>query len=130
LHLCTYIFVIKVFLQEHFFHRPNSDPCRLRAHARQCRLLPGVESADEVDDVLETGALQQAAGDHAAVSALAVNRNGRRVIHLWWRDSEVVERPPGRVRNVRGIPLRFATYVEHLDFVLSQPRIKLAYSHL
>jgi hypothetical protein len=38
--------------------------------------LPGVKAADHVADVSETGSLQQAARDHAAVSALAMDCNG------------------------------------------------------
>ena len=56
---------------------------QLGAHGRQLRLLPRIESADDVDYVLEPGALQQAGGDHAAVSALAVNCERRIMIHLW-----------------------------------------------
>src|SRR6202050_549457 len=108
----------------------KSGLSRLRGHHWQFRLPPGIESANHIDDVLETRALQQAAGNHATVSALAVNRHGRIVIHLRRRDSEVVERPPGRVRNVRDIPLRLATDVKHLQFVGLQPCIELVYGDL
>src|ERR1700688_4792890 len=90
---------------------------RFRAHSSQFRLLPGIEPADDIDNLLETRALQQAAGNHATVSTLAVNRDGRMVIPFWRRNSEVVKGPPRRVLNVRGIPLRLAAHVEHLHVV-------------
>jgi hypothetical protein len=56
----------------------------LAAHGRQLRLLPGIESPDDIDHLLEPRTLQQAAGDHAAISPLAMHRDGRIVIHLGW----------------------------------------------
>jgi len=67
--------------------------------------------------MLEAGALQQAASDHAAIAALAVNRDGRIMANLRRRDSEVIERPPRRVLNVSGVPLGLAADVEHLHSV-------------
>src|ERR1017187_8906902 len=93
------------------------DPNPLRAYCRQFRLLPGIEAAYHNDHVLETGALQQAAGDHAAISTLAVNRYGHLVIHLWRRDSEIVERPPVRAVNVFGIPFGVGAAVSTLHAV-------------
>ena len=63
---------------------PPQDPLRprLRDFHWQLRLLPGVEAADQIADVAEAGPLQQAAGDHAAISTLAVDGDGRLAIDL------------------------------------------------
>jgi hypothetical protein len=120
-----------MFLEEHFFQSLKTSPFhQLGAHGRQIRLLPGIESTDDVDYVLEPGALQQAAGDHAAVSTLAVNRDGRIVMHLWRGDLEVVERPPDRFRNVPSIPLRLAAYVEHLHSTGPQSPVDFSHGNL
>ncbi len=46
------------------------------SHSRwQLLFLPGIESTSDIDYVFESRALQQAAGDHAAVSTFAVHCN-------------------------------------------------------
>jgi len=44
--------------------------------------LPGIEAAHDVGYIAESGALQHAAGDGAAVAAFAVDRNAGVAIHL------------------------------------------------
>src|SRR6266705_6619272 len=48
----------------------------------QFRILPGGKAAADVDHVLETGSLQKAARNHAAVTALAVHGQGSVEIDL------------------------------------------------
>src|SRR5580658_644259 len=133
------ILSIKMFLQEHFFHSPRDSPsCTLHrpcARQRQFCLLPGIKSAHHIDHIPEARTLQQAAGDQAAISPLAVHRDGRIVINLWRGDPEVVERPPGRALNVSGIPLRFPAHIKHLHLARLhvarlQPRVEVTYADL
>jgi hypothetical protein len=44
---------------------------------RKPRRMPGIEASRHVDHVAIAGALEQAARNHAAIAALAVNRTGR-----------------------------------------------------
>ena len=71
---CTYKPVLEMSLQERFFHRPKWALGCDYTHNRQLGLLPGVKSTHHIEDAMETSSLQQAAGDDAAVSALAVHR--------------------------------------------------------
>ena len=48
--------------------------CRFALDWKVC-LLPGIKAANHVGDVLEPGSLQQAARDHAAITALTMDRN-------------------------------------------------------
>src|ERR1700685_837785 len=86
----------------------DSSLYRLLRDKRQPRLLPGVEASDYVDHILKTGSLQQAACDHAAISALAVNSDGKVAIDFGRRDLEVIQRPPGCAFDVPRIPFRLA----------------------
>src|SRR5580700_5253955 len=99
----------------------DSSLDRLLRDKRQLRLLPRVEASHYVDHILKTGSLQQAACDHAAIPALAVNGDGKVAIDFGRRDLEVIERPPGCACDVPRIPFRLAADVQHLQALALQP---------
>jgi len=63
--------------------RLGADCTRNRARDRQLGPLPCIEAADNVDDIRVPGSLQQAAGNHAAIAALAMDCDRRVMIDLW-----------------------------------------------
>jgi hypothetical protein len=56
--ICTYNYVLRMFLQEHFFDRQRLDHYPLAAYAGQTRLLPGIKTARDIDHIPEPGPLQ------------------------------------------------------------------------
>src|SRR5579863_529438 len=76
----------------------------------QFGLLPSVEAAGHIDDVLESGSLQQATGDHAPISALAVHGDCHVAIDFRWRNFEIIQWPPGCALDVSGFPLGLAAH--------------------
>src|SRR5216684_3096943 len=72
------------------------------------RLLPGVEASANIDNVLKTSALEQAAGDHASIPSLAMHGDVKIAVDFRWRDFEIVQRPPRCAFNVSGFPLGLA----------------------
>src|ERR1700761_4981121 len=56
-------------------HSPYSNMGWRLRHYWKLRFLPGVESSNDVYHILKTSPRQQAASDHAAISAFAVHRN-------------------------------------------------------
>ena len=97
----------------------NSSFYRCAGRYRQFCFLPGAKSAADVDHVLKTGALQQAAGNHAAIAALAVDRQRNIQVNLRRRNPEAIQRPPRGSFNVTCHPFRFAADVEHAAFCFS-----------
>src|SRR5205807_9740906 len=67
---------------------------------RQAGVAPGIKAADDVDHVLHTGALQQAAGNHAAISALAMDSERQARIEVRSRNFEMIQWEPCRLHNV------------------------------
>src|SRR5271166_2622428 len=102
----------------------------LRAHDRQLCLLPGIEAASHIDHILESGALQQAGGNHAAISAFAVHCHLRVAVHFGWGDFEIIQRPPCRVLDMTSLPFRRTANIEHLQVVGSKPDVKLLHVDL
>src|SRR5215469_5695526 len=90
------------------------------SHNRKLGLLPSVESTHHIEDVMEARALQQAAGDHAAVAALAVHCERNFTIDLRRGHFEVVERPPGGSINVARVPFGLPAHVEYLHTTVLQ----------
>ena len=74
---------------------------------------PRVVATSDVRDIGESGTLEQAARNHAAVSALAVNCDRRVRREVRERLAEVVKRVVLRLVDVPGLPLGVATNVEH-----------------
>ena len=64
-------------------HAAGSSANRLGAYRSQLGLLPGIKPTYNVEDVMETRALEQACGDYAAVAAFAVHCERRVAIDLW-----------------------------------------------
>src|ERR1700761_6404911 len=54
-------------------HSPYSNMGWRLRHSWKLRFLPGVETSNDVHHILKTSPLQQAASDHAAISAFAVH---------------------------------------------------------
>ena len=73
--------------------------------------MPGVEASGHVDHVAVAGSFEQAAGDHAAVSTLAVDGYRAFVINGWQALRKHIERVPLRVSDVSGLPFAFAANV-------------------
>ena len=73
--------------------------------------MPGVEASGHVDHVAVAGSFEQAAGDHAAVSALAVD--GYLTIAADGRQSlrKRIQRVPLLLGDVSGLPFAFAADV-------------------
>ena len=90
--------------------------CRFALDWKVC-LLPGIKAANHVGDVLEASSLQQAARDHAAITALTMDRNRPVAVDCWGRYFEIVQRPPGCIFDMSGVPLGFAAHIEHLGSV-------------
>src|SRR4051794_39396059 len=89
------------------------------------RLLPSIKSARNVDNMRESCTLQQAGGNDAAVSALAMHGQSSVAINLRRRHLEVVERPPDSVLNVRRIPFRLAPHIKYLQFAGLHAHVQL-----
>src|SRR5579864_3664551 len=100
------------------------------SYVRKLRLLPRVETAGHIEDILEPGPLQEAAGNHAAVSDFAMDRNESIVIKLWWRYFEIIQGPPVRALQMSRLPLRPSSHIEHLQFAIVQAMIQLSHGDL
>src|SRR5450432_2172530 len=98
-----------------FFRGCGSEPGPLRADRRQMAGRPRVETACDVQHLLETGAFQQARGDRAAVAAFAVHRYGPAAIQVAQQRAEMIQWLVPRTPHVAALPLRRAPYVQYLD---------------
>src|SRR6202040_1251512 len=77
--------------------------------------MPRVEASLNVEHIAMAGALQQTTGNHAAISALAVNRNRAPPIHRGQSVGKRIERPAFYFRDVTRLPFAFATDVKHVS---------------
>src|SRR5438445_2043356 len=77
-----------------------------------------------------TGSSQQAASDHAAVSAFTVNCERRALLDQRKSSVEFIQRPPLGAGDVTGLPFGFATHIEHADPILPQACLQSLYRHL
>src|ERR1022692_3626538 len=93
----------------------------LKGNSRQLRLFPGVEAADHIDDVV-AGPLQQAAGDHAAIAALAVDRDGRIPLKLRQGGLEAIQRIPVGAADVASLPFALSADIQYLQPAALPPR--------
>src|SRR5690242_7089177 len=84
---------------------------------------PGIETADHVDHILHSGAPQQTARDHAAISTLAMDSYGHRWIDFRRGNLEVIQREPCRIFDVPRMKLALAAHVEHLN-VMAMPTLR------
>ena len=84
---------------------------------REAERVPRVESARDIHDVLESGALEEAGRDRAAVSALAVNGDRLGGVEAREVGCEPVQRTILRVLHVPALPFRRTPHVHDLDFV-------------
>ena len=96
---------------------------------RQFCLLPRIESADHVDNVVAR-ALQQTARDHAPVTALAVDRDGSIPLKLRQGRLEAVQRIPVHAVDVASLPFTFSTDIQHLQPAALQPRAEFLHRNL
>src|SRR5260221_4756952 len=85
---------------------------------RQAGVAPGIKAADQVDHVLHAGAPEQTTGNHAAISALTMNRERQAGIEVGSRNFEMIQWEPCRLRNVSRLPLRLTPDIEHLQPVV------------
>src|SRR5271156_7152474 len=74
--------------------------------------MPRVEPSHHVDHVAMTGALEQTACDHAAISAFAVHRNRALRIDCGQSLRKSMERAPLRFGDVTRLPFTLAAHVE------------------
>src|ERR1017187_4271989 len=68
--------------------------------ARQVRPHPCVQAAGDIYHIVVPGALQQAAGNQAAIPAFAMHRDGRVLGNFRQRSFEAVQRIPPRAGSV------------------------------
>jgi hypothetical protein len=74
---------------------------------------PRVVAADDIRDVGKSGTLEQAARDHAAVSAFAMNGDRRVGREVRERLAKIIQGVVLRLVDVPGLPLGIAANVEH-----------------
>ena len=86
----------------------------------QLRLLPRIESADHIDDVIASP-LQQTAGDHAAIAALAMDRDGHILLKLRQGSLEAVQWVPVRAADMPSLPFTFSADIQRLQPAALQP---------
>src|SRR6202521_2916832 len=77
--------------------------------------MPRVEASLTVEHIAMPGALQQATGNHAAISALAVNRNRAPPIHRGQSVPKSIEGPAFHVGDMPCLPFALATDVQHVS---------------
>src|SRR5215472_16085703 len=79
----------------------------------QLSLLPRIEASLDVDGVPVPRTLEQAARDHAAVTAFAVNRKRRLAVQVGDGRVEGAKAPPTCTRYVSGLTLRGTADSQH-----------------
>src|ERR1700686_961407 len=77
--------------------------------------MPRVEASRHVDHVTMAGALEQTTGNHAAKTALAVNRDRAVPIHGRQSVWKCIERPAFHAGDMPRLPFALATDVKHVS---------------
>src|SRR6266481_5972648 len=93
-------------------------------------VFPGIIAPDDIHDATVASLAQQAAGEHAAIAALAVHGHGPARLQPGKLRAQPIERAELCILQVTRLPLRLPAHVEHLHCAGFELRAQLLHGDL